>query len=334
MRMFQQVLVLVIGLIMAQMSLAVSVVAASAGAAVAPTVHSSPPMNQPYVGAVDKLTACSGGEGGQYERTMKSVMSEIGPRAKKVLGHNVDVKVINTGGSLENVELLNDGTCQIAIMQADVANIANLPPKVSIVDAHEEVVYWLYSLQNDVSDFGTMENSVNYEKFAIATVEGAGVNSTLANFVREDEDYKNIQVVEFSDWYDAAEAVANGYTLRNGKKVQIAGMLYTGMRGVISSDITEQFAKKIGVGELDDSDFHAAKDRNGSPLYKQCQLTGEDMAGLTDKFLSDQDTVCMRAQVVVNEAVYDDLPKPDAKKLRKEVKKSINKMVSVTGGGE
>lgn len=47
----------------------------------------------------------------------------------------------------------------------------------------------------------------------------------MKNWVATDKDYEGARIVEFDDWYSAAEAVAQGYVSRAGVRIEIAGML-------------------------------------------------------------------------------------------------------------
>lgn len=261
------------------------------------------------------LNFCTGGEGGFYE----ALGTEIGRSIIK--GTSIELNVINTGGSVENAELLKDGECDIAIVQADAAVILSLPPDVKVVDAHTEQVFWLHS-KTGVEDFGLMEDDDIAKKYAFAAVKGSGALVTLQNWIATDSDYKGAVPVEFDDWYAAAEAVAQGYVKKAGVTVEIAGMLYIGRPGKITSDITEDFGTQILVGEVNDSSFANSKDANGNQLYTVCAVDSKKTNGLKTSTFGSPDTYCLRAQVVYN----NDWHQGD-KKVRRAVDKGINSVV-------
>ena len=271
--------------------------------------------SQVYAAPPEQLNFCTGGEGGFYEK-LGSAISDVAVKLTKI-----PANVINTGGSVENAEKLKDGDCDIAIVQADVVVTAPLPADIKVVDAHTETVYWLHG-KSGVDDFGKMEDDALMKKYSVAAVSGSGALTTVKHWVETDEDYKGVNIVEFDDWYAAAEAVSQGYVKKAGVTVEIAGMLYIGRPGAISSDITEDFGNSITVGEVNDSSFANSKDANGNPLYVACEVDSKLTNGLKTDGIGSRDTYCLKAQIVYNNAWHD-----GDRKLRKAIDKSINQIV-------
>jgi hypothetical protein len=264
-----------------------------------------------------QLNFCSGGDGGFYQDLATAIGSAISKNTPSPVVSNV----IATGGSVENAEMLKDGECDIAIMQADVAVAKTLPADVKVVDAHTEAVFWLHG-KTGVADFGKMEQDALAKKFAVAAVAGSGGLVTLQTWISTDADYKDVVIVEFDDAYAAAEAVAQGYVKKAGVTVEIAGMLYIGRPGKVSGDITEDFGTQILVGEVNDDSFNSAKDANGNPLYVKCELSSKETSGLKTSTFGAADTYCVKAQIVYNNAWHQ-----GDKKTRKAVDKGINSIV-------
>ena len=262
-----------------------------------------------------ELKFCTGGEGGFYE----SLGTDIGRTIVK--GTEIKSVVLNTGGSVENAEKLKDKECDIAVVQADAVITQPLPADVKVVDAHEEVVFWLFG-KNGVNDFGKMEQDALAKKYAVATVSGSGAGVTLKHWIETDDDYKGVVVVEFDDWYAAAEAVSQGYVKKAGVSVEIAGMLYIGRPGKITADITEDFGNQLLIGEVNDDSFANAKDANGNPLYTACSIGSKQASGVKIDTFGSADTYCLRAQVVYNNEWH-----AGDRKLRKAVDKGINSIV-------
>lgn len=261
------------------------------------------------------LNFCTGGEGGFYE----GLGTDIGKTIIK--GTAIKLNVINTGGSVENAEQMKDGTCDIAVIQADAVITQPLPSDVKVVDAHEEVVYWLHG-KSGVKDFGEMENDATAKKYAVAAVTGSGALVTVKHWIETDADYKGVVIVEFDDWYAAAEAVSQGYVKKAGVTVEIAGMLYVGRAGKVSTEITEDFGSSLLIGEVNDDSFASAKDANGNPLYRHCSIDSTQTSGIKTSTTLSPDTYCLRAQIVYNSGWHQ-----GDKKLRKAVDKGINSIV-------
>jgi hypothetical protein len=272
----------------------------------------------------EQLKFCSGGVGGFYE----SLATSIGGKVTNEIGNTL--KVLNTGGSVDNAKKLKAGDCDIAIIQADAVITQPMPSSFKAVNAHEEVVYWLYPKGGQVDDFGDMEDDKVMKKYAFATVKGSGASVTLANWIKTDKDYEGAVPVEFKDWYSAAEAVAQGFTMDSGVRVDIAGMLYIGRVGKLPADITSDFGTQILVGEVNDSSFEGAKDANGNPLYTKCEIAKGKTSGLEGPgSFGDLDTYCLRAQVVFNNAYLNGLDEAETTAVRRAVDKGINSTVKV-----
>lgn len=275
--------------------------------------------SQVFAADAPELKFCSGQPTGFYEK----LANEIGRNISQASG--VPVTVLNTGGSVENAELMQDRKCDLAIMQADVAAGLGLRDG-KYTDAHTETVFWLHS-KKGVDDFGKMEQDDLAKRYAIATVRGSGASVTLANWIKTDKDYEGVRVVEMDDWAEVAEAVAQGYVVRANQRFEIAGTLYIGRS--VSSDITEDFAKDILIGEVNDSSFADAKDVNNNPLYQVCEVRKEQRSGLETSTTTSPDTYCLTAQIVFNNDFLDGMAKADARKLRKAVAKGVNSTVKL-----
>jgi hypothetical protein len=277
-----------------------------------------------YAAPPPTLTFCTGGVGGFYE----GLGTSIGGKITSDLGTNL--KVLTTGGSVDNAKKLKAGDCDIAIIQADAVITQPMPASFKAVNAHEEVVYWLFPKGGPVDDFGDMEDDKVMKKYAFATVKGSGAAVTLNNWIKTDKDYAGAVPVEFKDWYSAAEAVAQGFTMDSGVRVDIAGMLYIGRLGMLPADITSDFGNQIVVGEVNDDSFANAKDANGNDLYTHCGIPKGKTSGLerTNSF-NDQKTYCLRAQVVFNNAYLTGLDEAETTAVRRAVDKGINSTVKV-----
>lgn len=277
------------------------------------------------LGAVHALAAppplkfCAGLTGGFYDK----LANEIGHSISQNSG--ATVAVLETGGSVMNAEKMQDKTCDIAIMQSDVAMNLGLRD-AEFTDAHTETVFWLHGAKG-VDDFGKMEKDELAKRYAVATVRGSGAAVTLANWVKTDKDYEGVRIVELEDWAEVAKAVSQGYVVRSGERFEIAGTLYIGR--TVSTDITEDFGKLIQVGEVNDDSFAAAKDANANPLYTHCSVVKAQRGGLATSTLTDPDTYCLSAQIVFNNESLAGVDKAEAKKIRKAVAKGVNSTVKL-----
>lgn len=271
------------------------------------------------------LQIYSGGEGGFYESTMANIAVKAQNKGSK---YGLTYELYNSTGTVENVQALIDGDADLIIAQADGLVDKALPSGVKIYNAHQEAVYFLVNKEfykkTGIYDLEDLEGEPIY----IVMAEGSGAEVTMRNFVLEDSGYKdNLDkyTLFVEDNYEAAEIAAAGFYMKNGTKVTVAGMLTVSRIGRLSnSDIIEDFGKKLIVGEATDGDFNDAEDANGENLYTNCSIPSNKLQGLEGATYGDQDTICVRAQVVFNAEFAKQFGKNE-KKVRRAISKAINR---------
>lgn len=273
--------------------------------------------------AAPTLTICTGGPGGAYESLGKDIGKAIVEKVK--VSSPTELKVLNTGGSIENAERLTNGSCNMAIMQADAVASRGLPRDIKVTNAHVEAIYWIHN-KDGLADFADIYKKEN-KNLGVAIVTGSGASITLENFGNVDEDYKDLNVIPFEDWEYAAEAAANGYTRVAGKDVKIAGLLYVGRPGFLPGAITNDYSKDLTVGEVDEDSFTKAKDFNNEALYATCEISRKDVAPLQVDTWSSPDTLCMNAQVVFNNEYLGTLQGDEARAVKKAVLQGTNQIL-------
>lgn len=264
--------------------------------------------------AAQPLVICGGSQNGFYEAVAKAIATSVKSET------NLQVNTINTGGSIDNAEKLKDGTCSIAIMQADVVSFQPLPLDIKVSDAHEEMVYWIYG-KKGVKDFGDMENSENATK-AVAIVTGSGADVTMTSFAKTDSDFEQVRRVEFEDWMEAAEAAAQGYAVVGGMRIEVAGMMYVGRPGMINKDIVSLYGKDLTIGSINDDSFLDAKDANKNPLYTHCKVDSGKTSGLKTDGVFSPITYCVRSQVIYANSFHKNMGE-DGKNIRRGVERGI-----------
>src|SRR5258708_1956112 len=67
------------------------------------------------------MRLCGGAPGGNYEFSAVQIAMQAGGNLAR--GSAVQVIPVNTNGSLENLQKLDDGSCDAAIVQADALNV-------------------------------------------------------------------------------------------------------------------------------------------------------------------------------------------------------------------
>lgn len=273
---------------------------------------------QAFAAEPKTLNFCTGAEGGFYDGFGRAIGGDIKKQAKGA----ANLEYLTTEGSVSSANMLKSGECDLAILQADAVLSRPMPSDIAISDAHQEAIYWLYG-KSKVEDFDDMASDKN-KNYGVAIVSGSGAEVTLRNFGNVDKKFKDLNIITFDDWFSAAKATAEGKIRRAGNDIIIAGMIYVGRVGNISTDITGDFKDDLTIGEIDVSSFANVTDRNGNPLYAQCKITNTN--GIKDNksmFSGDPVTYCVRAQVVYNNALFEGMETKQARDLRKAIDKSI-----------
>lgn len=257
-----------------------------------------------------EIGIATGGEGGTYERLGMLIKQSITAQAAKKFP-DLEVEVLNSSGSVENIELLNSGDATVAVIQADVLNVMKPNSRYRAKKAHRETVFWIYNKDHGIRDLSDLEGKKDY---ALVLVEGSGAQVTMQSFVAEDGGYKvNYDTAIWAlDLYEAVDIVASGQW--EGRKV--AGALYVG--GKIPNEIGADFSNRVGVGEATDGDFDGAKDINGEKLYQTCEISDGILSGLkTDTFFKSE-TVCVNAMVIYTTGGTD-------REMERLISKGVNK---------
>lgn len=193
------------------------------------------------------LRLATGQQGGIYY--------EFGKLMKKA-AKDLDVEVIVTAGSVENIELLQDGKADAALVQSDV--LTKMPQKKT-----EQAVLYSEAIQliaNRKSGIKSVKD-INAKKNTIYVgPRGSGTAVTWEGLCEQDKAYQDIPV-KYASYKTALKEVATDPN---------ALMLFVG--GLNSPLLTaaEKYTEKTGglrLAEVDDWDFNDKKDQHGNRIY-------------------------------------------------------------------
>ncbi len=174
----------------------------------------------------------------------------------------IDVKLINTAGSFDNLKLLHTGNADAGLVQSDAFIIYNkLYPKSKLVS--EQAALYPEAIQM-IANRGAGVSSVtdlDPDKHVLYIgPKGSGTAMTWEGLCREDPSYAKIPV-EYMD-YDAA--------LEHVTSTKNAVMMFvSGLRSPLL-DKAEAMAKKgapLRLVAVDDWDFNDETDENGNSIY-------------------------------------------------------------------
>lgn len=263
--------------------------------------------------SAENFRIATGGEGGGYERQGKIVAHNVKSQGKK---YKVDfvTEVINTSGTIENIEMFNDSLVEAIVVQADGLNVMPLSRPFKSKVSLTESVLWIHNKAHGYADIEDIEGK---KDVLMVLVENSGSIVTMRSFKNEDSGYEvnYDSAILVDELYDAVDIVADG--TYNGKKV--AGVLY--VSSSIPAEIVSDFSSKVAVGEATDADFNDAQDVEGNPLYSNCKVKSSQLNGMsTSNSWSDVSTVCVRSMIVYKIDF-------DHKKAHRAVKKAVNKAV-------
>lgn len=264
--------------------------------------------------ASDDLIIATGAEGGGYEAMGRALGQSINQAGKKK-DVEFDVEVLNSTGSGENIELFDEGTANMMIVQSDALNVMPPTRPYKAKRAGQETVWWLYNTKHKMSDLEDIEGKS--DKVSMVLIDGSGAAYTMRNFAQEDSGYKkNVEnAILADDLYDAMDIVCEG---KSGSH-KVAGLLYVGSS--LPKEVRQDFAGCVSVGEATDSDFNDAKDVNGEKLYQGCSIASNRYSPLSgSSSFGKEDTVCVSAMVVYAKDFEE-------REQLKAVKKGVNKVV-------
>ena len=270
--------------------------------------------------AATDLSFCGGSAGGAYYGLANGIGKDI------VAKTGGKLEIIETSGSVETAQMLKDGDCAIGSMQADAVTSTSLPRDVDVSDAHVESVFWIHGkTASAVKNYADMAEPENLAK-GVAYVAGSGPEITLKNFGKQSEKYGAVKLVPFASWYDAAKAAKQGFAMKSGVRVEIGGLLYVGRSGFISDDIAaDEWRDDLLIGSIGESGFTKLKDKNENQLYSECEVSNKGDTGIkTDNGWTNIKTLCMHAQIVVNNDWTNNMEGKDARNVRRAIGKSIS----------
>ena len=117
--------------------------------------------------------------------------------------------------------------------------------------------------------------------------------------------------------------------MKSGVRVEIGGLMYVGRPGFISDDVTApEWRDELLIGEIGETSFTKLKDKNENVLYSECKVSSKGDTGIkTDNSVFDIKTLCMHAQVVVNNDWINGMEPKDARAAARTVAKVIQTSV-------
>lgn len=245
--------------------------------------------------AADKpvLNMCTGADGGSYYVTSNNAVSYIKSFDRK---DQFDIELIDTTGSLEEVEMMQNAECDVILIQGDISDYEHdsgtLPSNNRIIPAYTETIIYLANTAHGKTDLEDIEGS---DEYLIVVADGSGAYGTMRNFAKEDKGYdKNFKgMIMAFDAADAANIAASG--VFNGKKVAGA-LLVTTPKSKTLKQISELYGEKLTIGNMGDKDFNDAQNSLGQDLYTDFEFPASKFAFLKHDTMGwNQNTLGVKA---------------------------------------
>lgn len=214
---------------------------------------------------------CGGSEKGNYTQ----VAHMLGEQLK---GSGTPYEVVITKGSVDNLNRLVNGQCDVGIAQNDairnfIADNASAGAKIDRMQAmYAEKVYFLCNREIAEKYGITRVPDIRGKNIKIATgAVGSGVNETWRSLVAADPAYGKLEQV-FQGETRALEKVATGD--------QIGCMVYTsGLNSPLMTNAAENYSKDIILLGFNDKDLDNSKDEKGKPIYSMTEIPGGGKLG-------------------------------------------------------
>ncbi len=193
------------------------------------------------------LRLATGQKGGMYY--------EFGRLLKKA-ANDLDVEVIATEGSLQNIQMLTNGKADAALVQSDV--LTKIPQKETEQTVlYEEAIQLIANRSADIKSVKDINAKKNY---IYVGPKGSGTAATWQGLCEQDDAYAKIPV-KHADYKTALVNVATDPK---------ALMLFVGGLNSPLLKAAEKYTEKSGklrLAEVDDWDFNDKKDQHGNSIY-------------------------------------------------------------------
>jgi len=245
------------------------------------------------IAQAETIRLCTGSETGNYYAAGKKI--------REMAGSSVTVEIVATQGTIDNMRRTLDlpksdeASCDAFIGQPDGpayraatnrGSVATLRPVTTL---HREYLHGLCNKESGVDDIGDLES--NPAKYSIAIgQEGSGAWLIWQNFIREDEDYKEVPTTP-EDGILALTAVSTGQTT--------CMLVPAGLGNGTVGEADQTFGDTIALVGANDKDFDDATDISGKALYEYAKIPGAAYPK-SFNYWNDVKTISWMATVYLN----------------------------------
>jgi TRAP-type uncharacterized transport system substrate-binding protein len=252
-------------------------------------------LSATFAQAKTEIRLCTGGESGVYYAAGR----EIAGISSKL----IDVKVVETEGTLDNLERTLDlakgepDACDAMIGQPDgpVYLSRQSPASVrtlrQVGTLHREYLHVLCNKESGVDNLSDLESDPSSYSLAVGE-SGSGAWLLWQNFISEDEDYGEIPTTSEGGVL-ALSAVASGITT--------CMLVPAGLGNGTTKEADGVYGSDVILAEATDYDFNDAQDIRGKALYEFTDIPGDTYeVALQSGWGGSKETVSWLAGVYIN----------------------------------
>jgi len=234
------------------------------------------------------LTLCTGGAKGNYYFSGMQIREQ----AKGAL----NIEVINTKGTWDNLQKMARGECDAAIIQGDGWSVWNARNKSASLDLervdvlYKEYVHFYCNRESGIDEISDIENE-NGEYTMLIGKNGSGHQVTWQNFVLEDGGYGPEEVKTLP---------IGGSRARTKVKAGIdaqCGIYVAGLNSRFMQEMDRDFGEYIRLIDIDDNDFNDTVDPAGNKIYEFVEIDSSIYRNIVG--IWDIDTIAVPAVLVV-----------------------------------
>ncbi|MGC8602487.1 MAG: TAXI family TRAP transporter solute-binding subunit [Desulfomonilaceae bacterium] len=232
------------------------------------------------------LRLVTGQEGGWYY--------EFGNIFKKDAQEGLDVKLILSPGSIDNLKMLTDGKADLGIVQSDALALMDkkLPGRKLISEQTSLFIEYLQLIANKDGGVKSISDLDPKKNLIYIGPAGSGSALTWEALCEKNEVYRKIPAIR-SDYMTA---------LKNVQKNPRALMLFV---GGLNSDFlkkAEEAAKQSGkliLVAVDDNSVKDEKDAHGNPIYSMVRIPGNIYPYLEKGWIFSHETKTLAVHAVL-----------------------------------
>lgn len=242
------------------------------------------------------INICTGSETGRYYQTAR----EIGAELKGA----VDVNVITSNGSLDNLRQLDDGTCDAAIVQSDAYGIYTGTNPVSKLNI--ERVAPLYNefaqlVCNKEAGIHSVRDLLSGDRAIMIGPQGSGTRVTWDTWVKQNPDYAKVRTDRDAGTRAITKAV-------DGTEAQCF-LFISGLGAGSMLQANELAAGALTLVSVDDGSFDDVIDPKGKRVYEFSDIPANTYPNLQNSgwFGSNQSikSLAIGAVLIVNTSWVD-----------------------------